>query len=156
MEGGYYLNPDLSITLTLIEGLIVNTGRYSYQSCPCRLASGDKTVDSDIICPCDYRDPDLEEFGSCYCGLYVSREQIENNLPFTPIPERRPPPGLRQPGKKHMSSGPSQLPVLSYTVWRCKVCGYLCARDKPPSICPICKATSERFECFIEKGQLSV
>ncbi|MGQ9817596.1 MAG: rubredoxin-like domain-containing protein, partial [bacterium] len=30
-----------------------------------------------------------------------------------------------------------------------KVCGYLCARNSPPEICPICKATKERFEKFI-------
>jgi len=33
-------------------------------------------------------------------------------------------------------------------VWRCKVCGYLCAREKPPGVCPICKAQRERFEIF--------
>jgi rubrerythrin len=29
------------------------------------------------------------------------------------------------------------------------VCGYLCARDGPPEVCPICKARRERFEMFI-------
>jgi len=33
-------------------------------------------------------------------------------------------------------------------VWRCRVCGYLCARERPPAVCPICKATSDRFEAF--------
>jgi len=33
-------------------------------------------------------------------------------------------------------------------VWRCRVCGYLCARNQPPQRCPICKATKERFEQF--------
>jgi rubrerythrin len=33
-------------------------------------------------------------------------------------------------------------------VWRCKVCGYLCAREFPPPICPICKAKADRFEPF--------
>jgi ferredoxin-thioredoxin reductase catalytic chain len=40
----------------------------------------------------------------------------------------------------------SKLPL---PVWRCKVCGYLCARDEPPEICPICKAGKERFERFM-------
>jgi ferredoxin-thioredoxin reductase catalytic chain len=34
------------------------------------------------------------------------------------------------------------------TVWRCKVCGYLCARKNPPEVCPICKVGRERFEPF--------
>jgi ferredoxin-thioredoxin reductase catalytic chain len=38
---------------------------------------------------------------------------------------------------------------LPYQVWRCKVCGYLCARNEPPGICPICGVTKERFEIFM-------
>jgi ferredoxin-thioredoxin reductase catalytic chain len=38
---------------------------------------------------------------------------------------------------------------LAYPVWRCKVCGYICARDEPPDLCPICKASKERFERFM-------
>lgn len=38
---------------------------------------------------------------------------------------------------------------LPLPVWRCKVCGYLCARDEPPELCPICKASKERFERFM-------
>jgi rubrerythrin len=38
---------------------------------------------------------------------------------------------------------------LSKPVWRCKVCGYLCAMDEPPEVCPICKARKERFERFM-------
>ncbi|MEM3551946.1 MAG: ferredoxin-thioredoxin reductase catalytic domain-containing protein [Candidatus Bathyarchaeia archaeon] len=42
-------------------------------SCPCRLASGILELDRDIICPCDYRDLDVAEFGACYRGLYVRK-----------------------------------------------------------------------------------
>ena len=30
------------------------------------LASGKKEEDLDIICPCDYRDPDVSQYGACY------------------------------------------------------------------------------------------
>jgi rubrerythrin len=33
-------------------------------------------------------------------------------------------------------------------VWRCTVCGYLAAREKPPAVCPVCKAERDRFETF--------
>jgi rubrerythrin len=33
-------------------------------------------------------------------------------------------------------------------VWRCRVCGYLCARPRPPLKCPVCKADRDRFEPF--------
>jgi ferredoxin-thioredoxin reductase catalytic chain len=64
--GGYHLNPDVQFTKELVRGLLVNEKRYGYMGCPCRLLSGDKQDDLDIICPCDYRDPDILEYNSCY------------------------------------------------------------------------------------------
>jgi ferredoxin-thioredoxin reductase catalytic subunit len=63
---GYHLNPDVEFTKELVKGLLVNEKRYGYQNCPCRLASGDSAADLDMVCPCDYRDPDLTEYGTCY------------------------------------------------------------------------------------------
>jgi ferredoxin-thioredoxin reductase catalytic subunit len=63
---GYYLNPDVDFTKQLVRGLLINEKRYGYQSCPCRFASGNREEDLDIICPCDYRDPDLDEYSTCY------------------------------------------------------------------------------------------
>ncbi len=64
--GGYHLNPDADLTRALVKGLLVNEKRYGYQACPCRLASGRREEDLDIICPCDYRDADVVEFDACY------------------------------------------------------------------------------------------
>ena len=64
--GGYHLNPDVEFTRELVRGILVNQKRYGYWNCPCRLASGDKAEDLDIICPCDYRDADVVEYGTCY------------------------------------------------------------------------------------------
>jgi ferredoxin-thioredoxin reductase catalytic chain len=145
---GYHLNPETEFTRELVEGLIENTERYGYPSCPCRLASGNRDADLDIICPCDYRDTDLDEFGACYCALYVSRDIADGKRRAEPIPERRPPAEKR--AEKHavfsgVLSGNLKLPV-----WRCRVCGYLCAREGPPESCPICKAKKDRFEKFLE------
>lgn len=88
---GYYFSSDHERTLELLKGLLLNKDRYGYMVCPCRLASGDKSKDKDIICPCVYRTPDVEEFGSCYCNLYVSKEWNEDKIPHEYVPERRPP-----------------------------------------------------------------
>lgn len=88
---GYYFNLDRERVLELLESLIVNKERYGYMGCPCRLVSGDKENDRDIICPCVYRTPDVEEYGSCYCNLYVSKEWNEEKIPHAYVPERRPP-----------------------------------------------------------------
>ena len=88
---GYFFNRDRERTLELLEGLLTNRERYGYMACPCRLAADDREHDKDIICPCDYREPDVAEYGSCYCNLYVSREWNEGATPRVYVPERRPP-----------------------------------------------------------------
>ncbi|MBN2539583.1 MAG: ferredoxin:thioredoxin reductase [Deltaproteobacteria bacterium] len=88
---GYYFNREKERVFDLLEALLTNKKRYGYMSCPCRLAAGDREQDSDIICPCAYRDPDVEKYGSCYCNLYVSKEWNEGKIPRPYVPERRPP-----------------------------------------------------------------
>lgn len=145
--GGYHLNPDIEFTKSLIAGILTNEKRYGYWNCPCRLASGNKEADLDIICPCDYRDSDLLDYGACYCALYVSGPVLRGEQPVRSIPERRPPPEELMKKVEVTNLGrPGKLPL---PVWRCKVCGYLCARDKPPEVCPVCKAKQERFERFM-------
>ena len=178
-QGGYNLNPDKEFVRGLAKGLLVNERRYGYQACPCRLAADDKFQDLDIICPCYYRDADVTEFGACYCALYVSKAVCKGEQELSSIPERRPPleererPQPRTPSQAEVQADvQARTPAsgaeivtglgtgpgagieagnlkLSKPVWRCLVCGYLCGRDGPPEICPICKAGKERFERFI-------
>lgn len=152
---GYYLTPDEELLQDLLEGLLKNEERYGYASCPCRLASGKLEFDRDIICPCDYRDPDVEQHGFCYCALYVRKDVHEGKTPIESIPERR-------PMEKHMrayavsSETPkdrtqvtikkSEKPsIIQLKLYYCRQCGYLCFREDPPYVCPICKARKEIF-----------
>jgi len=151
---GYYLHPDVAFVLDLMDGLLTNEARYGYRACPCRLADGVREKDVDIICPCDYRDADLDEYGACYCALYVSEEIARGEKEAQPVPERRGTDGgmaagstSRPPAEEHEEE------LVGFTqsgipVWRCKVCGYLCARPRPPLKCPICKADRDRFDRF--------
>jgi ferredoxin-thioredoxin reductase catalytic chain len=138
--GGYLLNPDEDFVMDLMEGLVKNRERYGYIACPCRDADGVREKDLDLICPCDYRDPDLDEFGTCYCALYVSQDVADGKQKLGPIPERRPLTG--RPTPKATGGGGIKS---SETIWKCDVCGYLCARPTPPLKCPICKADKDRF-----------
>jgi ferredoxin-thioredoxin reductase catalytic subunit len=88
---GFFFNKDKKLVFELLEGLIANKERYGYMACPCRLASSDKDHDKDIVCPCVYRAPDVSEFGSCYCNLYVAAEWNEGKTEKQYVPERRPP-----------------------------------------------------------------
>jgi len=166
---GYYLVPDAELLQAFLEGLKANEDRYGYPSCPCRLASGNLEYDRDIICPCDYRDPDVAEYGACYCRLYVNKSVYESkNLPE--VPERRPkekqirafptdqtkpetegatPPSsagnITRQVKDEEKEDLVQITVGKKKLWYCRQCGYVVFREDPPYICPICKAKRELF-----------
>jgi len=145
---GYYLNPDQDFLNDLLEGLRKNEERYGYPSCPCRVASGSLELDRDIICPCDYRDPDVAEFGFCYCALYVRKDVFEGKAPITPIPERRP---RDKQARAYAATAEEKTATLKTPgtvkkrLWYCKQCGYVVFREDPPYVCPICKAKREMF-----------
>ncbi|MFZ7138158.1 MAG: ferredoxin-thioredoxin reductase catalytic domain-containing protein [archaeon] len=159
---GYYLNPDPEMLQELIEGLQKNEERYKYPSCPCRLASGKLELDRDIICPCDYRAPDVNDYGQCYCALYVSKEVYERKT-MQQIPERRP---IEKQGRAYSVSTEEQKPQTqtqtekqpketNMTLWHCQQCGYVCFREDPPYVCPICKAKKEMFSKIALSIQIS-
>ena len=159
---GYYLVPDPDLLQGFLEGLKVNEERYGYPSCPCRLASGNFEIDRDIICPCDYRDPDVVELGACYCRLYVSQDVYEGKTELPTVPERRP---IEKQSRVYMAAAaPTEAEVMveekpatpakeevkevlgtKPKLWYCKQCGYVLFRDEPPYVCPICKAKREMF-----------
>ncbi len=88
---GYYFNKDTELVMDLLEQLLAVKAKEGYMRCPCRIGSGKYEHDKDIICPCVYREEDVKEFGSCFCGLYVSKAWNEGAVPHTIVPERRPP-----------------------------------------------------------------
>jgi ferredoxin-thioredoxin reductase catalytic chain len=147
---GYFLNSDIDFSKDLVHSLLVNEKRYGYEACPCRLASGVRAEDIDIICPCNYRDQDITDFGSCYCGLYVSKDIFEGRQELKPIPERRKSKIERNKMSKNNSKPEIQNSKLAskLPIWRCTVCGYFCARESAPDICPICGVAHDRFEKF--------
>jgi ferredoxin-thioredoxin reductase catalytic chain len=63
---GYFFNREREKVFDLLDGLLINRDRYGYMSCPCRLASGNRDWDRDIICPCIYREEDVRAYGRCY------------------------------------------------------------------------------------------
>jgi len=151
--GKYNLNPNLDDLKIIIEGYLENQNKYGYPACPCRLATGNYEEDKDIICPCDYRDDDISEFGGCYCSLYVDDDISAGKKEPEPIPERR----NKQKAdgdsvEEKEETGQGTILKINVNIWRCPVCGYLCAKSQPPPKCPICGAEKERFELFIKSS----
>lgn len=143
---GFFLTPDKKLLNDLLEGLLENEERFGYPSCPCRIGTGNHNIDRDIICPCDYRDPDVMEYGACYCSLYVSKEIAEKKEGQAPSPERRPMEkqmaglGLYKDDYESNESG------VVLELFYCKQCGYVVFREEPPYLCPICRARRKFFE----------
>ena len=90
-KNNWILIKDQSMFNDLINGLVDNKKSMGYQSCPCRLASGNRDLDRDLICPCDYASDDLKEFGACYCNLYLRSDFYDTfKTDYVNVPERRP------------------------------------------------------------------
>jgi len=139
------LNSDQKFLNDLIEGLKTNEERFGYPSCPCRLGTGVYEQDRDIICPCDYRDPDVLEYGVCYCSFFVNKKLFEAGQSI-PIPERRPiEKSFPELNKKEVEEKLPELKTTERKLFYCKQCGYTVFREEPPYICPICKAKKEYF-----------
>ena len=153
---GIYLTPQPELLDMFLEGLKTNEERYGYPVCPCRLGTGNLDLDRDIICPCDYRDPDVAQYGACYCRLYVNKAVYDSqNLPE--VPERR---SVEKMARAYDTPIPAEnktKPLTEETtqpprpatpkrkLWYCKQCGYVTYREDPPYVCPICKAKREMF-----------
>lgn len=166
---GYYLIPLPDLLQGFLEGLKTNEDRYGYPLCPCRLTSGNFEFDRDIICPCDYRDPDVAQYGACYCRLYVNKQVYESkNLPE--VPERRPlekqarayggatTPTTQAPTGRTEEKQPTTVKTetaVKKKLWYCKQCGYVVFREDPPYVCPICKAKREMFAEIESSVQLN-
>jgi ferredoxin-thioredoxin reductase catalytic subunit len=152
---GYNLTPDPDLLQGLLDGLKINEDRYGYPSCPCRLAAGNLEIDRDIICPCDYRDPDVAQYGACYCRLYVNKDVYEKKVELPTVPERRP---LEKQSRTYAATTAAEQPQaeqrekpaataeIGKKMWYCSQCGYVVYREDAPYICPICKAKKEMFK----------
>jgi rubrerythrin len=75
----------------------------------------------------------------------VSDEVVAGKKKVDSIPERRPSDEER---KGQSAKKPSVKSGAATRVWRCSVCGYLCAMEHPPGKCPVCGVNRERFEEF--------
>jgi len=154
---GIELNPDQDFTFDLLAGILKNRERYGADYCPCRLVTGNKDIDREIICPCVYRDDDIEDFGQCFCALYVNQEWITSGQQKQ-IPDRWPSDRTEinqesatmkqteqtNPVASAKESQP-QVTLKAVTCWQCSVCGYLCLRPQAPPVCPVCGVKKDRF-----------
>lgn len=59
----------------LSKGVLENLKGKGQRYCPCRITTGDRGKDLNLICPCNFiRQPTFKEEGECWCGLFVKRD----------------------------------------------------------------------------------
>jgi ferredoxin-thioredoxin reductase catalytic chain len=72
-NSGFVLNPDERAVETIIGGLLRNEDKHGAHYCPCRLPSGNKEKDKEIICPCIYHKDEIKKDGHCKCRLFYKK-----------------------------------------------------------------------------------
>lgn len=83
---GWVVNPDAALVDPIVAGLATQARRLGRPYCPCRDVDG-TPEEADLICPCAYARADIDEFGQCFCGLYLAPAQDPRSV--ASIPERR-------------------------------------------------------------------
>ncbi len=59
----------------LSKGVMENLKGKGQRYCPCRITTGDRVKDLNLICPCNFiRQPTYKETGECWCGLFIKRD----------------------------------------------------------------------------------
>lgn len=71
---GYDINPNKMINTNLKIWLSEMEGIYSKRMCPCFDPSGDAELDKKMICPCQFIDEEIEEYGTCHCALFGKKD----------------------------------------------------------------------------------
>ena len=68
---GWKLNPNMEEVKVIIDGLNNNKKTKGSFYCPCKVTTGDKQRDAEIICPCKNSQNELNADGFCHCRLFT-------------------------------------------------------------------------------------
>ena len=70
-KAGINPNPNEERIQEVIKGLLAKKQKFGENYCPCRVVTGDKKKDEEIICPCVFHRGEIELQGHCLCNLFV-------------------------------------------------------------------------------------
>ncbi len=78
-QKGYAINPSWMMATNLKSNLCEMEATFGKRYCPCFEPSGDKELDKKMMCPCEYIEDEIAEYGTCHCALFgpadLSKEQ---------------------------------------------------------------------------------
>ena len=68
----FVLNSDKQVVEDVAIGILSNEEKKGFKYCPCRLPTGDKKKDLELICPCNFKIQETwRDRGECWCSLFV-------------------------------------------------------------------------------------
>jgi ferredoxin-thioredoxin reductase catalytic subunit len=71
---GIKLNTDQTVVKGIAKGLIMRKYKAGDIYCPCRVVTGNKEKDKEIVCPCVFHRGEIELQGICKCKFFVKKE----------------------------------------------------------------------------------
>lgn len=69
-KNGYVLNPNWMMSTNLKVWLSEMDETFGKRYCPCFEPSGDAGLDKKMLCPCEFVEDEIEEYGTCHCALF--------------------------------------------------------------------------------------
>ena len=73
-QKNYVLNPSLMMSKNLEVWLSEMEATFGKRYCPCFEPSGDAVLDKKMMCPCEYIEDEIAEYGTCHCALFGSSD----------------------------------------------------------------------------------
>lgn len=73
-QKNYALNPSWMMTTNLEIWLSEMEATFGKRYCPCFEPSGDAQLDKKMLCPCEFIEDEIKEYGTCHCALFGSAD----------------------------------------------------------------------------------
>jgi ferredoxin-thioredoxin reductase catalytic subunit len=73
-QKNYALNPSWMMSTNLEIWLSEMEATFGKRYCPCFEPSGDAKLDKQMMCPCEFIDDEIKEYGTCHCALFGSAD----------------------------------------------------------------------------------
>lgn len=66
----YVLNPNWMMSTNLKIWLSEMEATFGKRYCPCFEPSNDETLNKKMMCPCEFVEDEIKEYGTCHCALF--------------------------------------------------------------------------------------
>ncbi|MBU0631669.1 hypothetical protein KKA17_03415 [bacterium] len=74
VQKNYALNQSWMMSTNLEIWLSEMEATFGKRYCPCFEPSGDAELDKKMMCPCEFIEDEIKEYGTCHCALFGSAD----------------------------------------------------------------------------------